>query len=77
MAKGEKEAINVHIFCVMLLMLMIKSHGNATYCHGNLLFDFCGNPVTYLNVNFLKFCSTTLIFFYKIFIETDLRLVNE
>ena len=31
MAKGEKEAINVHIFCVMLLKLMIKSHGKSTY----------------------------------------------
>ena len=23
---------------------MIKSHGKATYCNGNKLFDFCGNP---------------------------------
>ena len=26
---------------------------------------------------FIKFCSTSLIFFYNKFIETDLRLVNE
>ena len=24
--------------------LMIKSHGKVTYCHGNSLLDFCGNP---------------------------------
>ena len=23
---------------------MIKSHGKVTYCHGNSLLDFCGNP---------------------------------
>ena len=26
--------------------LMIKSHGIVTYCHGNSLLDFCGNPDT-------------------------------
>ena len=37
MAKGEKEAINVHIFCVRLLTLIIRSHGKATYCHGKVM----------------------------------------
>ena len=37
MAKGGMEAINVHIFCVMLLKLMIKSDGKATYCHGKFM----------------------------------------
>ena len=37
MAKGEKEAINVHISCVRLLKLMIKSHGKATYCHRKIM----------------------------------------
>ena len=29
---------------------MIKSHGKVTYCHGNSLLDFCGNPVLELYV---------------------------
>ena len=37
MAKGEKGAINVHIICVRLLKLMIKSHGKTTFCHGKVM----------------------------------------